>query len=89
MRYSFCPECGGRNHKRKNRKHKFSVWGLLGFYIPFYSKELVEFKFIRCGSCGAEYKDDTIKIFGFSSVQEKLFIVFVAVLFAIMIMTAW
>lgn len=87
MSGSTCPACGGKNSTKRDRKHKFSVWQLFGFYIPFYSKDIVEFKFMKCRNCGEEYKEDNVRLFGFGPIQEKLFIIVVIFLFVLMILT--
>jgi len=88
MSGSKCPVCGEQNDTSKDRKHRFSVWQLLGFYIPFYSKDIVEFKFITCRFCGAEYKEKGVRMFGLGPLQEKLFFLAIALLFVLMILTA-
>ena len=61
---STCPYCASDNDSHNDRKNRFRVKDVFGFYIPFISNDISDFKSIICNKCGKEYTEKYLTLFG-------------------------
>ncbi len=82
---SKCSYCEYLNDSHYDRKNRFKITDLFGYYIPFVSTDVSEFKVIICRNCKKEYSDKDLTVFGISPKFSWILPLIVSALFIYML----